>query len=174
LRTSKISSIEAPAFSAFWMRRRVPGACMCVNEASKATADPASHAEIRKFVAERWNFLQPDILDRVTRVLVPSVLAGAPSLKATADLLRDAPPDLEPGAGKAWFLVPGGGSTRRASKWRASSCETRASASAAWRRSSVIPRFSAFTRFFTGMALALRVEAGGTRQRRTSSRSRAR
>jgi AraC-like DNA-binding protein len=51
------------------------------------TADPASHAEIRRFVAERWNFLQPDILDRVMRVLVPSVLAGTPSLKATAELL---------------------------------------------------------------------------------------
>ena len=51
------------------------------------TADPALHAEIRKFVTERWNFLQPDILDRVMRVLVPSVLAGTPSLKATADLL---------------------------------------------------------------------------------------
>jgi AraC-like DNA-binding protein len=51
------------------------------------TANPVSHAEIRKFVAERWNFLQPDIQDRVMRVLVPSVLAGAPSLKATANLL---------------------------------------------------------------------------------------
>ena len=51
------------------------------------TADPVSHAEIRKFVAERWNLLQPDIQDRVMRVLVPSVLAGGPSLKATADLL---------------------------------------------------------------------------------------
>jgi AraC-like DNA-binding protein len=51
------------------------------------TADPASHAEIRKFVAERWNFLQPDILDRVMRVLVPSVLGGKPSLKATTELL---------------------------------------------------------------------------------------
>jgi AraC-like DNA-binding protein len=51
------------------------------------TANPSSHAEIRRFVAERWNFLQPDIQDRVMRVLVPSVLAGAPSLKATAELL---------------------------------------------------------------------------------------
>ena len=51
------------------------------------TADPALHAGISKFVAERWNFLQPDIVDRVMRVLVPSVLAGTPSLKATADLL---------------------------------------------------------------------------------------
>lgn len=51
------------------------------------TADPRLHAEIRAFVAERWNFLQPDIRDRVMRVLVPSVLAGTPSLKATAELL---------------------------------------------------------------------------------------
>jgi AraC-like DNA-binding protein len=51
------------------------------------TADAARHAEVRKFIAERWTFLQPGILDRVMRVLVPSVLAGAPSLKATADLL---------------------------------------------------------------------------------------
>jgi AraC-like DNA-binding protein len=51
------------------------------------TADRARHADIRKFIAERWNFLQPDILDRVMRVLVPSVLAGTPSLQATADLL---------------------------------------------------------------------------------------
>jgi AraC-like DNA-binding protein len=51
------------------------------------TADAARRAEIRKFVAERWNYLQPDILDRVMRVLVPSVLAGTPSLNATADLL---------------------------------------------------------------------------------------
>lgn len=50
-------------------------------------ADPARHAESRKFIAERWNSLQPDILDRVMRVLVPSVLAGAPSLPKTADLL---------------------------------------------------------------------------------------
>jgi AraC-like DNA-binding protein len=51
------------------------------------TADRARHADISKFIAERWNFLQPDILDRVMRVLVPSVLAGTPSLQATADLL---------------------------------------------------------------------------------------
>ena len=51
------------------------------------TADGALHADICKFVAERWNFLQPDILDRVMRVLVPSVLAGSPSLKATAEML---------------------------------------------------------------------------------------
>ncbi len=51
------------------------------------TANPVSHAEMRRFVAERWNLLEPDILDRVMRVLVPSVLAGAPSLKATAGLL---------------------------------------------------------------------------------------
>ena len=51
------------------------------------TADPALHAEIRRYVAERWNFLQPDILDRVMRVLVPSILAGSSSLTATAGLL---------------------------------------------------------------------------------------
>ena len=51
------------------------------------TANPASHAEMWRFVADRWNLLEPDILDRVMRVLVPSVLAGAPSLKATAGLL---------------------------------------------------------------------------------------
>jgi AraC-like DNA-binding protein len=51
------------------------------------TADPVSHAQARKFVAERRNFLQPDILDRIMRVLVPLVLAGTPSLKATAELL---------------------------------------------------------------------------------------
>ncbi len=51
------------------------------------SADRDKHHEIRKFIAERWNFLQPDILDRVMRVLVPSVLAGTPSLKATAELL---------------------------------------------------------------------------------------
>ncbi len=51
------------------------------------TADPALHADINKFIAERWNCLQPDIVDRVMRVLVPSVLAGSPSLKTTADLL---------------------------------------------------------------------------------------
>jgi AraC-like DNA-binding protein len=51
------------------------------------TADSAMHAEIRRFITERWNSLQPDILDRVMRVLVPSVLAGSPSQKAIADLL---------------------------------------------------------------------------------------
>lgn len=51
------------------------------------TADSARYAEIRRFVAERWNFLQPDLLDRVMRVLVPSVLAGTPSLAATAEML---------------------------------------------------------------------------------------
>lgn len=50
-------------------------------------AHAARHAEIRKFIAERWNSLQPDILDRVMRVLVPSVLAGTPSLERTANLL---------------------------------------------------------------------------------------
>jgi AraC-like DNA-binding protein len=57
-------------------------------------ADPRRHAEIRKFLAERWNSLQPDILDRVMRVLVPSVLAGAPSLQGTADLLMMHPRTL--------------------------------------------------------------------------------
>ena len=57
------------------LAKRIPG------------ADPARHAEIRKFIAERWNFIEPDLLDRVMRVLVPSVLAGTPSLKSTADLL---------------------------------------------------------------------------------------
>ncbi len=51
------------------------------------TADAFVHGEIRRFAAERWNFLEPDILDRVMRVLVPSVLAGTPSLARTADLL---------------------------------------------------------------------------------------
>lgn len=51
------------------------------------TSDPALHSEVRRFVTERWNSLQPDILDRVMRVLVPSVLAGTPSLRATAELL---------------------------------------------------------------------------------------
>jgi AraC-like DNA-binding protein len=51
------------------------------------TADPVLRAEIRRFVAERWNFLQPDILDRVMRILVPLVLAGTPSLGATAEML---------------------------------------------------------------------------------------
>ena len=51
------------------------------------TSDPARHSEILKFVAERWNFLQPNIVDRVMRVLVPSVLAGSSSLQATAEML---------------------------------------------------------------------------------------
>jgi AraC-like DNA-binding protein len=51
------------------------------------TANPATHAQIRKFAAERWNFLQPDVLDRVMRVLVPLVLGGAASQKKTAGLL---------------------------------------------------------------------------------------
>ncbi len=51
------------------------------------TSNPDRHAEILKFVAESWNFLQPDILDRVMRVLVPSVLAGSSSLQTTADML---------------------------------------------------------------------------------------
>jgi AraC-like DNA-binding protein len=55
------------------------------------TADPDRHADIRRIVSERWNFLQPDLVERVMRVLVPSVLAGTPSLNATADLL-----DLHP------------------------------------------------------------------------------
>jgi AraC-like DNA-binding protein len=63
------------AYSRDFVTKRIP------------TADPTSHAEICKFVAERWNFIQPDLVDRVMRVLVPSVLAGAPSLKSTADLL---------------------------------------------------------------------------------------
>lgn len=51
------------------------------------TGDPTRHAEIREFIAERWNSLQPDVLERLMRVLVPSVLAGEPSLKSAADLL---------------------------------------------------------------------------------------
>ena len=58
------------------------------------TADPAVHAQLRAFVAERWTFMQPDIQDRVMRVLVPSVLAGEPSLTATADLLAMHPRTL--------------------------------------------------------------------------------
>jgi AraC-like DNA-binding protein len=58
------------------------------------TANPALHEELQKLVAERWNLLQPEILDRVMRVLVPSVLAGSPSLKATAELLAMHPRTL--------------------------------------------------------------------------------
>jgi len=57
-------------------------------------ADPAVHAEIRSFVAERWNYMQPDLLDRLMRVLVPSVLSGEPSLASTADLLAMHPRTL--------------------------------------------------------------------------------
>ncbi|WP_395664843.1 helix-turn-helix domain-containing protein [Methylocella sp.] len=58
-------------------------------------ADPERRREIRKFIADRWNVLQPDALDRVMRVLVPSVLAGTPSLKATAELLVTHPRALD-------------------------------------------------------------------------------
>jgi AraC-like DNA-binding protein len=58
------------------------------------TADPVVHADIQKVVAERWSLLEPDIQDRVMRVLVPSVLAGTPSLRATADLLAIHPRTL--------------------------------------------------------------------------------
>jgi AraC-like DNA-binding protein len=51
------------------------------------TADPAMHAQMRCFVAERWTYLEPDIRDRIMRVLVPLVLAGIPSVKMTARLL---------------------------------------------------------------------------------------
>jgi AraC-like DNA-binding protein len=51
------------------------------------TANPARYEELRAFVSERWNYLQPDIADRVMRVLVPSVLAGKPSLATIAQLL---------------------------------------------------------------------------------------
>ena len=84
------------------------------------TADAALHAEVRKFVSDRWTFLQSDILDRLMRVLVPSVLAGTPSLKATAKLLVMHPRTLNRPCKHA-ASPSGRRSTRLASRWRANS-----------------------------------------------------
>ena len=115
------------------------------------TADPAAHLEIRRFVAERWNYLQPDVLDRVMRVLVPIVLGGAPSQKKIADLLVTHPRTLNR------VLQARGTSFREARN------EARFEIAAQLLRDTDVrvddvaqmlgySQLSAFTRFFTGFA----------------------
>jgi AraC-like DNA-binding protein len=115
------------------------------------TADPVSHAEIRKFVAERWHFLQPDILDRVMRVLVPSVLAGAPSLKATADLLVMHPRTLNRALEKLGFSFRDAVNEARFEMASQLLRDTRVSVGSLAQILGY-SEVSAFTRFFTGMA----------------------
>lgn len=115
------------------------------------TANPASHAEIRKFVAERWNFLQPDIQDRVMRVLVPSVLAGAPSLQATADLLVMHPRTLNRALEKRGFSFRDAVNEARFEMASQLLRDTRVSIGSLAQILGY-SEVSAFTRFFTGMA----------------------
>ena len=115
------------------------------------TADPVSHAEIRKFVAERWHFLQPDILDRVMRVLVPSVLAGAPSLKGTADLLVMHPRTLNRALEKLGFSFRDAVNEARFEMASQLLRDTRVSVGSLAQILGY-SEVSAFTRFFTGMA----------------------
>ena len=115
------------------------------------TADPGLHARIRRFVAERWNFLQPDLLDRLMRVLVPSVLAGTPSLQATADLLAMHPRTLNRA------LQARGFSIREAVNEARFEMATQLLRDTRLRVGELAQilgysEVSAFTRFFTGMA----------------------
>jgi AraC-like DNA-binding protein len=115
------------------------------------TADPASHAQIRKFVAERWDFLQPDILDRVMRVLVPSVLAGAPSLKTTADLLVMHPRTLNRALEKLGFSFRDAVNEARFEMASQLLRDTRVNIGSLAQILGY-SEVSAFTRFFTNMA----------------------
>ena len=115
------------------------------------TADPVSHAEIRRFVAERWDFLQPDILDRVMRVLVPSVLAGAPSLKAAAGLLVMHPRTLNRALEKRGFSFRDAVNEARFEMASQLLRDTRVSIGSLAQILGY-SEVSAFTRFFTGMA----------------------
>jgi AraC-like DNA-binding protein len=115
------------------------------------TADPALHAEIRKLVAERWNFLEPDILDRVMRVLVPSVLAGAPSLKGTADLLVMHPRTLNRALEKHGLSFRDAVNEARFEMASQLLRDTRVSVGSLAQILGY-SEVSAFTRFFTGMA----------------------
>jgi AraC-like DNA-binding protein len=115
------------------------------------TADLASHAEIRRFVAERWNLLQPDILDRVMRVLVPSVLAGAPSLKATADLLVMHPRTLNRALEKRGLSFRDAVNEARFEMASQLLRDTRVNIGSLAQILGY-SEVSAFTRFFTGMA----------------------
>jgi AraC-like DNA-binding protein len=115
------------------------------------TADPVSHAEIQKFVAERWNFLQPDIQDRVMRVLVPSVLAGKPSLKGTADLLAMHPRTLNRALEKLGFSFRDAVNEARFEMASQLLRDTRVGVGSLAQILGY-SEVSAFTRFFTGMA----------------------
>jgi AraC-like DNA-binding protein len=115
------------------------------------TADPALHAEIRRFITERWNSLQPDILDRVMRVLVPSVLAGTPSLKATAELLVMHPRTLNRALQARGFCFRDAVNEARFEMASQLLRDTRLSIGSL---AQVLgySEVSAFSRFFTGMA----------------------
>lgn len=115
------------------------------------TADPVAHADMRKFVAERWNFLQPDIVDRVMRVLVPSVLAGVPSLQATADLLVMHPRTLHRALEKRGLSFRDAVNEARFEMASQLLRDTRVSISSLAQILGY-SEVSAFTRFFTGMA----------------------
>jgi AraC-like DNA-binding protein len=115
------------------------------------TADPVSHVEIRKFVAERWNFLQPNIQDRVMRVLVPSVLEGAPSLKGTADLLVMHPRTLNRALEKLGFSFRYAVNEARFEMASQLLRDTRVGVGSL-AQTLGYSEVSAFTRFFTGMA----------------------
>jgi AraC-like DNA-binding protein len=115
------------------------------------TADPVSHVEIRKFVAERWNFLQPNIQDRVMRVLVPSVLEGAPSLKGTADLLVMHPRTLNRALEKLGFSFRDAVNEARFEMASQLLRDTRVGVGSL-AQTLGYSEVSAFTRFFSGMA----------------------
>jgi AraC-like DNA-binding protein len=108
-------------------------------------------SDIRKFVAERWNFLQPDIQDRVMRVLAPSVLAGASSLKATADLLVMHPRTLNRALEKLRFSFRDAVNEERFEMASQLLRDTRVSVGSLAQILGY-SEVSAFTRFFTGMA----------------------
>jgi AraC-like DNA-binding protein len=115
------------------------------------TADPVLHAELRRFVTERWNFLQPDLLDRVMRVLVPAVLAGEPSHKAVADLLVMHPRTLSRALQMRGLSFRDAVNEARFEMARQLLRDTRLSVG---NLAGLLgySEVSAFTRFFTGMA----------------------
>ena len=58
------------------------------------TADPALRQQLALGIAKLWATQQPDIRDRVLRVLVPAVLSGTHSLESTAARLSMTPTAL--------------------------------------------------------------------------------
>lgn len=115
------------------------------------TADPSRYAETRSFVAEHWVSLQPDIRERVMRVLVPMVLDGMPSLAKTAELLNTHPRTLNRNLNARGMTFREAVNEARFEMASQLLRDTRVSIGGL-ARTLGYSEVSAFTRFFTSMA----------------------